>query len=94
MTTKEIITWAGRVADIIVMAAHAHVYLGYTRLDTQTPRSLTAVGQRRTTTVANRTSLAGRGATTTITLTGRTAELITVVRIPTHSTDTNIISTR
>ena len=67
--------------------AGVHVYLGQTRLDTPTPFSLTAVGQRRDTTVATWTTAAAscRGATTTPTITGRTAEFIIVVRIPTHS---------
>ena len=61
-----------------------HVYLGYGRLDTPTPGSLTAVGQRRENTVAMGAVATGRGATTTPTLTGCTAELIAVVRIPTQ----------
>ena len=69
--------------------AHAHVYLGQTRLENPTPGSLTAVGQRRDTTVATRTKTHGRGATVTPTLSGGTAELITVVRILTRSSDTN-----
>ena len=88
MMSTESITWVGRVADTEV--AGAEVYIGHNSLDTPTPRSLTAVGQRRDTTVATRTTTAaGRGATTTAALTGRTVEFITVVRIPIHSTDTN-----
>ena len=93
MTRRDIITWVGRVSDTEM--AGADVHLGYTRLDTATPRSLTAVGQRRDTTVATRaTSATGRGATTTTSGTGRTAEFIIVVCISPYSTETNIISTR
>ena len=71
--------------------AGAHVYLGQTRLDNPTPRSLTAVGQRRDTTAATwtRAAATSRGVTITPPITGRTAECITVVRIPTHSSDIN-----
>ena len=67
------------------MGAHtADVNFGYTRIENPTPGSLTAVGQRRETTVATRTTATGRGASTTPTITGCTAELIAVVRIPTQ----------
>ena len=69
----------------------AHVYIGKTSLENLTPCSLTAVGQRRDTTVATRTKVPGRGATfaATLGITGRTAELITVVRILKDSTYIN-----
>ena len=88
MTRGDVITWAGRVTDTQV-ARGTHVYLGYTALDILTPRSPTAVGQRRDTIVATRkTAATGRGVTGTTRITGCTAELIPVVRMPTHSTDT------
>ena len=69
------------------MACCAYVLIGKTRLDKLTPCSLTAVGQRRDTTVATRTKTTRRGATrrdaTPNTVgTGCSAALDTVVRIP------------
>ena len=72
MTSTESTTWVGRVADTEV--AGAHVYIGKTRLENLTPRSPTAVGQRRDTTVATRkTAATGRGVTGTTRITGCTA---------------------
>ena len=82
MTRRERSTWAGRDTDTMARAAPAVVENGYTRLENPTPCSLTAVGQRRDTTVATRTMTTGRGATTTVKGTTCTAALITVVRIP------------
>ena len=64
--------------------ADVNVYLGHGRLDTPTPGSLTAVGQRRENTVAMWAVATSRGATITPIQTGCTAELIAVVRIPTQ----------
>ncbi len=64
--------------------ADVNVYLGHGRLATTTPGSLTAVGQRRENTVAMWAVPTGRGASTTPGITGCTAELIAVVRIPTQ----------
>ena len=86
MTRRESTTWVGRVSDITITGAH--VYVGQIRPENPTPGSLTAVGQRRDTTAATWTTTTGRGATSTPSLTGRTAELITVVRIPIHISDT------
>ena len=88
MTREESITWVGQVS--VTRMPSAHVYIGHNRLDTPTPRSQTAVDQRRDTTAATwATAAPSRGATTTPNITGRTAELIIVVCIPTHTFDTN-----
>ena len=84
MTRRESITWVGRVSDTTVTSAH--VYLGENSIENSTPGSLTAVGQRRTTTAETWTTVPVRGASTTTTITGRTVEFITVVRILKYTT--------